>query len=144
MLESPALLERIDLLAARTLDGAEAQGYAVGVSDGDGNRVIRTYGYRNRDAGLPVDEQTLFEIGSISKVFTGLLLASILYSLPFVVQPLTSAFVNMGNKEIEAAATLGLYRASNTAYTAIDPRAVYNHMAGRTSFMFTVPLFPAL
>lgn len=43
-----------------------------------------------------------------------------------------------------AAATLGLYRASNTAYTAIDPRAVYNHMAGRTSFMFTVPLFPAL
>ena len=39
--------------------------------------------------------------------FTGLLLASILYSLPFVVQPLTSAFVNMGNKELEAAATLG-------------------------------------
>ncbi|WP_421303850.1 molybdate ABC transporter permease subunit [Aeromonas veronii] len=40
--------------------------------------------------------------------FLGLLFASILYSLPFVVQPLTSAFVNMGNKELEAAATLGL------------------------------------
>ena len=43
-----------------------------------------------------------------------------------------------------AASTLGMYRASNTSYTTSDPRAVYNHMAGRTSFMFTVPLFPAL
>lgn len=42
-----------------------------------------------------------------------------------------------------AAATLGLYRASNTAYTATDPRSVYNHMAGRTSYMFTVPHFPS-
>jgi hypothetical protein len=25
-----------------------------------------------------------------------------------------------------------------------DPRQAYNHMAGRTSFMFTVPMFPAL
>lgn len=40
--------------------------------------------------------------------FSGLLFASVIYSLPFVVQPLTSAFVNMGNKELEAAATLGL------------------------------------
>jgi molybdate transport system permease protein len=40
--------------------------------------------------------------------FLGLLFASVIYSLPFVVQPLTSAFVNMGNKELEAAATLGL------------------------------------
>jgi hypothetical protein len=42
-----------------------------------------------------------------------------------------------------AASTLGLYRASNSAYAATDPRNVYNHMAGRTSFMFTVPEFPA-
>ncbi|HYF37355.1 MAG TPA: hypothetical protein VD994_18790 [Prosthecobacter sp.] len=28
--------------------------------------------------------------------------------------------------------------------TAVDPRQAYNHMAGRTSFMFTVPMFPAL
>jgi hypothetical protein len=25
-----------------------------------------------------------------------------------------------------------------------DPRQAYNHMAGRTAFMFTVPMFPAL
>lgn len=29
-------------------------------------------------------------------------------------------------------------------YASSDPRQAYNHMAGRTSFMFTVPMFPAL
>jgi hypothetical protein len=43
-----------------------------------------------------------------------------------------------------AAKSLGQYRASNTAYTPTDPRRTYNHMAARTSFMFTVPVFPAL
>lgn len=33
--------------------------------------------------------------------------------------------------------------ATNT-FSAADPRQAYNQMAGRTSFMFTVPMFPAL
>lgn len=32
---------------------------------------------------------------------------------------------------------------SNT-FAAGDPRHAYNHMAGRTSFMFTIPMFPSL
>ena len=43
-----------------------------------------------------------------------------------------------------AARSLGLQFASDSAYSPTDPRRVYNHMAGRTSFMFTVPVFPAL
>ncbi len=39
--------------------------------------------------------------------FTGLVFASILYSLPFMVQPLTSAFEAVGRGPIEAAASLG-------------------------------------
>lgn len=31
-----------------------------------------------------------------------------------------------------------------TTLNAVDPRHAYNHMAGRTAFMFTVPMFPAL
>lgn len=31
----------------------------------------------------------------------------------------------------------------NGSYLATDPRRAYNHMAGRTSFMFTVPMFPS-
>lgn len=29
-------------------------------------------------------------------------------------------------------------------FSSFDPRQAYNHMAGRTSFMFVVPMFPAL
>ena len=39
--------------------------------------------------------------------FTGLVLASLLYSLPFMVQPLQQAFEAVGDKPLEAAATLG-------------------------------------
>lgn len=39
--------------------------------------------------------------------FTGLVLASLVYSLPFMVQPLQQAFEAVGDKPLEAAATLG-------------------------------------
>jgi len=39
--------------------------------------------------------------------FTGLVVASVLYSLPFTVQPLESAFEGVGRGAIEAAASLG-------------------------------------
>jgi molybdate transport system permease protein len=39
--------------------------------------------------------------------FTGLVIASCIYSLPFAVQPLQGAFESMGRQEIEAARTLG-------------------------------------
>jgi len=39
--------------------------------------------------------------------FTGLVIGSVLYSLPFVVQPLQNAFMSMGERPLEVAATLG-------------------------------------
>jgi len=42
--------------------------------------------------------------------FTGLVIASCLYSLPFAVQPLVSAFESLGNRNLEAAWTLGASR----------------------------------
>jgi len=38
--------------------------------------------------------------------FTGLVIGSVLYSLPFVVQPLQNAFMAMGDRPLEVAATL--------------------------------------
>lgn len=38
--------------------------------------------------------------------FTGLVIGSVLYSLPFVVQPLQNAFMAMGSRPLEVAATL--------------------------------------
>jgi len=39
--------------------------------------------------------------------FTGLIIGSVVYSLPFVVQPLQNAFVAVSRRSIEVAATLG-------------------------------------
>jgi molybdate transport system permease protein len=39
--------------------------------------------------------------------FSGLVIASVIYSFPFVVQPLQNAFESVGNKFMEAARTLG-------------------------------------
>jgi len=45
--------------------------------------------------------------------FSGLVIASVLYSLPFMVQPLQGAFESLGKKPLEAAASIGIspYRA---------------------------------
>jgi molybdate transport system permease protein len=44
--------------------------------------------------------------GLLPFTFTGLVVGSVLYSLPFVVQPLQNAFEAMGDAPLEAAATL--------------------------------------
>lgn len=46
-------------------------------------------------------------VGHLAFTFTGLVIGSMIYSLPFVVQPLQNAFQSMGRRPMEAAATLG-------------------------------------
>jgi len=45
--------------------------------------------------------------GALPFTFTGIVVASVIYSMPFVVQPIQNAFEAMGDRPIEAAATLG-------------------------------------
>ncbi len=45
---------------------------------------------------------------SLAFTFSGLVVGSVFYSLPFVVQPIQNAFVALGNRPLEQAATLGL------------------------------------
>jgi molybdate transport system permease protein len=45
-------------------------------------------------------------IGTLPFTFWGLVIASVFYSLPFMVQPLQTAFESMGERPLEAAATL--------------------------------------
>jgi len=44
--------------------------------------------------------------GSLAFTFTGLVIGSVIYSLPFVVQPLQNTFSSVGHRPLEAAATL--------------------------------------
>ncbi len=61
-------------------------------------------------------------LGLLPFTFAGLVLASVIYSMPFVVQPLQQAFAAIGDKPLEAAATL---RASpwDTFFTVVLPLA---------------------
>jgi len=58
----------------------------------------------------------------LSFSFTGLVVASCIYSLPFVVQPLQAAFESLDRHAIEAAWTLGATR-TKTFFTVIVPQA---------------------
>jgi molybdate transport system permease protein len=60
--------------------------------------------------------------GVLPFTFAGLLVGSVLYSMPFVVQPLQNAFESMGERPLEAAATL---RASplDTFFSVVLPLA---------------------
>ena len=49
-------------------------------------------------------------IGTLPFTFWGLVLASVFYSLPFMVQPLQNAFESIGDSPLEVAATLGASR----------------------------------
>lgn len=52
---------------------------------------------------------TLEAIGlhHLAFTFEGILIASVLYSMPFAVQPLTEAFKNLGRRPVEVASSLG-------------------------------------
>ncbi len=61
-------------------------------------------------------------LGTLTFSFSGLVIGSVLYSMPFVVQPLHNAFLAIGPRPLEVAATL---RASplDTFFTVVIPLA---------------------
>lgn len=67
--------------------------------------------------------------GTLPFTFSGLVIASVLYSLPFVVQPLQAAFSAIGKQPLEAAATL---RAGplDTFFSVVIPLAKPGFMTG--------------
>ena len=80
-------------------------------------------------------------IGTLPFTFTGLIVASVLYSLPFVVQPLQASFATIGEQPLEAAATL---RAGplDTFFSVVVPLAKPGFLtAGILGFTHTVGEF---
>jgi molybdate transport system permease protein len=73
-------------------------------------------------AGIIGQFTTWLGLGTLPFTFSGLVVASVLYSMPFVVQPLQSAFAAIGEQCLEAAATL---RASplDTFFSVVVPLA---------------------
>jgi molybdate transport system permease protein len=80
-------------------------------------------------------------IGALPFTFPGLVIASIIYSLPFMVQPLQNAFEAIGERPLEVAATL---RASpmDTFWAVVVPLARPGFLSGAIlAFAHTVGEF---
>ena len=70
----PSDVEIRKILAERVGENEKAVGIVVGIIDPQGRRII-SYGQRSAGDARPLDGDTVFEIASVTKVFTALLLA---------------------------------------------------------------------
>lgn len=66
--------------------------------------------------------------GTLTFSFTGLVIASVIYSFPFAVQPLQVAFEGVGRAPLEAAAVLGA-RPLDAFLTVASPLAVRGYLS---------------
>jgi molybdate transport system permease protein len=79
--------------------------------------------------------------GTLSFSFSGLVIGSIVYSLPFAVQPLQAAFAEMGPRPMEVAMTLGA-RPLDAFFTVALPQARHGLLtAAVLSFAHTLGEF---
>ncbi len=70
-------LAAIDRLARRELADTGLPGMAIGLTGPDGPAVVRTYGLADLAARRPIESDTLFEIGSIGKTFTAIVVVQL-------------------------------------------------------------------
>lgn len=78
---------------------------------------------------------------SLTFSFTGLVVASVIYSLPFMVQPLQSAFEGVGRGPLEAAASLGA-SPFDRFFSVASPLALRGYITGLVlSFAHTLGEF---
>ena len=82
-----------------------------------------------------------FHGSTLAFSFTGLLIASVIYSLPFVVQPLQSAFIHLDKNYLEVCLTLG-YGKYERLYKIIFPMLLPSFIiAGALGFAHTIGEF---
>lgn len=80
-------------------------------------------------------------MGNLPFTFWGLVLASVFYSFPFMVQPLQSAFETVGDRPLEAAATLGASKL-DAFFSVVVPLSLRGFMtASILTFAHTVGEF---
>ena len=63
----------------KRIENGDSVGIVVGVIDTEGRREYFSHGSKTTKENLPVDENSVYEIGSISKVFTSVLLAEMVF-----------------------------------------------------------------
>jgi len=141
--------KKIAELAQPLLDSGAMQGVSIGVIDQE-LRWIGNFGVLAKDRPQPPSDDTIFEIGSISKVFTGILLADAVVSGAVSLETTVGAIspaISEANEDVAASVRLrhlsthssGLPRMpSNLApKNPLDPYADYDRTL-MVEFMKTV------
>ena len=72
--ELQGALERLNSTIERQMQALNHPGLAIGVTDHQRLLFVGNYGQANRESGQPVTPETLFQIGSIGKSFTSIVL----------------------------------------------------------------------
>ncbi|MBU4435550.1 MAG: molybdate ABC transporter permease subunit [Alphaproteobacteria bacterium] len=85
--------------------------------------------------------QQLFGIRTLAFTFQGLVIGSLIYSLPFAVQPLRNAFIAIGDEPLEAAATLGASRWESFTRVALPLALPGYAVAALLAFAHTIGEF---
>jgi len=85
--------------------------------------------------------QALFGIRTLAFSFQGLVIGSLIYSLPFAVQPLRNAFISLGDEPLEAAATLGASKWESFLRVALPLALPGYAVAALLSFAHTIGEF---
>jgi len=70
--ERESTWQELDMAVNAVMTATGAPGLSLAITDRNGLLTARSYGYANVDAKVPVQEETLFESGSIGKSFTAI------------------------------------------------------------------------
>jgi molybdate transport system permease protein len=82
-----------------------------------------------------------FGVRTLAFTFEGLVIGSVIYSLPFAVQPLRNAFMALGEDSLESAATLGASAWATFWRVALPLSAAGYFVAGILTFAHTIGEF---
>ena len=83
----------------------------------------------------------VFGVRTLAFTFEGLVIGSLIYSLPFAVQPLRNAFIALGEEPLEAAATLGASTWESFARVALPLALPGYAVAALLAFAHTIGEF---
>jgi len=74
LVSTESAFQRLSKIIERQLPTLNAPGIAIGITHRERGLHVGFFGLANRDMGKPVSPETLFQIGSISKSFTSIIL----------------------------------------------------------------------
>ncbi|WP_372370008.1 serine hydrolase [Candidatus Uabimicrobium sp. HlEnr_7] len=92
------LQQEIDKMINPIIKNEWNVGVAIGIYQKDKKNIVLTYGVKNKDSQQKITEKTIFETGSISKAFTGMLLSKMILDKKLSLANTVGDFIKFENE----------------------------------------------